>query len=308
MLPPVTPAVLKANPRFEALYRDLCNNKLNKDGTTKLNEKAQKDCDITTHDLRKLRIQAARADIIKHGLNGLAISADALPDELQENVEVLSAFLNGEVSKEDIETVEMQVEVLRGNAHRIAKALSTQLQRDSDTLARIVDPSNPPQVTQLAPAARSIKASTHDLSEELASYRLSLTHDAVAVHAVQREIMETSIRLLEQSICGLVARSSKAKAEYLALMAEGMAKKLTLKQGELLSQVYSSAFRETLSNKYEELELEVRAIKRKIEKAVRAVEAYGKEGTMRDMAKEYAELKAETDRVKEEIARLEDGR
>lgn len=43
MLPPVDPNVLSANPKFEALYRDLTTNKLNEDGTSKLTAKAQKE-------------------------------------------------------------------------------------------------------------------------------------------------------------------------------------------------------------------------------------------------------------------------
>lgn len=45
MLPPVDPLVLSANPKFNALYSDLCNNKLNRDGTSKLEPKAQRDHD-----------------------------------------------------------------------------------------------------------------------------------------------------------------------------------------------------------------------------------------------------------------------
>ena len=45
MLPPVDPVILTANPRFGALYQDLCNNKLNPDGTSKADAKAQRDRD-----------------------------------------------------------------------------------------------------------------------------------------------------------------------------------------------------------------------------------------------------------------------
>jgi hypothetical protein len=35
MLPPVDPAVLKQNPNFEVLYKDLCTRKLNPNGSTR---------------------------------------------------------------------------------------------------------------------------------------------------------------------------------------------------------------------------------------------------------------------------------
>lgn len=46
MLPPVDSATLSANPRFETLYRDLCTNKLNPDGSSVLDDKVQKERDI----------------------------------------------------------------------------------------------------------------------------------------------------------------------------------------------------------------------------------------------------------------------
>jgi len=51
MLPPVDPAVLSANPRFNALYTDLCNNKLDPDGASRYDAKAQKEHD----ELSKVR-------------------------------------------------------------------------------------------------------------------------------------------------------------------------------------------------------------------------------------------------------------
>jgi len=46
MLPPVDSTTLSANPRFETLYRDLCANKLNPDGSSVLDDKVQKERDI----------------------------------------------------------------------------------------------------------------------------------------------------------------------------------------------------------------------------------------------------------------------
>lgn len=43
MLPPVNQATLTSNTRFDALYRDLCTNKLNSDGSSVLDQKALKE-------------------------------------------------------------------------------------------------------------------------------------------------------------------------------------------------------------------------------------------------------------------------
>lgn len=42
MLPPLDPTTALNNPRFEALYNDLCKNKLKSDGTSLLDIEAQK--------------------------------------------------------------------------------------------------------------------------------------------------------------------------------------------------------------------------------------------------------------------------
>ena len=46
MLPPVNSTTLSANPKFETLYRDLCTNKLNPDGSSVLDDKVQKERDV----------------------------------------------------------------------------------------------------------------------------------------------------------------------------------------------------------------------------------------------------------------------
>jgi hypothetical protein len=43
MLPAVALDVLSANPNFEAVYRDLCANKLNANATTRIDPKVQKE-------------------------------------------------------------------------------------------------------------------------------------------------------------------------------------------------------------------------------------------------------------------------
>ena len=45
MLPPIDPDVRASNPKFDAMYNNLCNHKLNPDGTTKLDAKAQRERD-----------------------------------------------------------------------------------------------------------------------------------------------------------------------------------------------------------------------------------------------------------------------
>lgn len=43
MLPPMDTTLLAANPKLETLYRDLCANRLNEDGSSRLDAKAVKE-------------------------------------------------------------------------------------------------------------------------------------------------------------------------------------------------------------------------------------------------------------------------
>lgn len=100
MLPPVDPLILSTNPKFSALYSDLCNNKLNRDGTSKLDAKAQRDHNTVKEvisltspaldclnigadfiqELHQARVEAAKRDLVKSGLQELSYRPDALPE------------------------------------------------------------------------------------------------------------------------------------------------------------------------------------------------------------------------------------
>ena len=127
MLPPVDSSVTSGNPKFDSLYQDLCTNKLNPDGSSALDAKAQKERDIfatvsnegytsnewacavqflkfqgslwagylhiepdvdTVQDLRTARLEAAKRDLIKLELRNLAYRGDVLPDEVCRSVAI----------------------------------------------------------------------------------------------------------------------------------------------------------------------------------------------------------------------------
>lgn len=107
MLPPIEPEIASTNPKFDALYRDLCSNKLHSDGTTKVDPNPQKErdalsevcldhllptCKVLHHrgliltwrkDLHKARVSAAKSGIIRTHLQALAYHGDELPSEVK---------------------------------------------------------------------------------------------------------------------------------------------------------------------------------------------------------------------------------
>ena len=136
--------------------------------------------------------------------------------------------------------------------------------------------------------------------------RLAIAKEASSLHVLYRHILETSIRILEQTIHGSVARNTKAKADYLALVAEGMSKKLSLQHGQLISQLYSTEAQETLRTRHGNLQIETKTTKRNIREANDKLEEYKQVGGMESVAQEYADILKESEKVRAEIARLED--
>lgn len=82
MLPPVDSETLDANPKFDALYRDLCHNKLEPDGTSKADAKTQKEREAAAEELKKARTAAVKQNVVKSYLQSLAYRGDELPAEV----------------------------------------------------------------------------------------------------------------------------------------------------------------------------------------------------------------------------------
>lgn len=154
------------------------------------------------------------------------------------------------------------------------------------------------------PTVCNVKASIAASETELHASRLRLASEAAKAHNLSRQITQHSIAILEQTIHGSVARGSKAKAEYLAIVAEGMSKKLTLQQRQLDAKLHAPEVKKMLDAKSEEIEAKSRACKRKVREAEERLEDYRGIGGMDAVAREYAEVALEMQRVRGEIGRL----
>lgn len=137
--------------------------------------------------------------------------------------------------------------------------------------------------------------------------RRELAHEASNVHALFCEIMETSIRILEQTIHGSVSRNTKAKADYLATVAEGMMRKLQLQYHQILAQTRSPELQAALDDKVVELEREGLGLKRKVKEAEERLVEYKEARAVKGIAEEYAEVMAGIEKVKGDVERLERG-
>jgi len=94
--------------------------------------------------------------------------------------------------------------------------------------------------------------------------------------------------------------------DYLGLVAEGMNKKLSIQHDQLVQQIYSSQVQNILASKSDEIEIESRALRRKVREAEEQLDRYQRAIGMKGLAKEYAEVLEEIEKTKEEIERLEE--
>jgi hypothetical protein len=191
------------------------------------------------------------------------------------------------------------------NPSRVAAAVEQNLNRNATALAHVISPKTKSEPVRTPDTLTDLSRSVATYKTDLAATRLDITHESGKVHELYRQVLASSIRLLEQEIHGSVSRASKAKADYLAIVAEGMAKKLGIQHQQLLSQVYSNDLQDVLQERSEELSREDRSIRRKLDLVQEKLQQYRAGRGLEGMANEYAEILSETARVREEIARLE---
>ena len=193
------------------------------------------------------------------------------------------------------------------NIKPITTALLKLLQQDVDILATLVDPDESPSAESLPAAIQDLKTSISNSRSIVGKSRLTLVQKASTLHDLYRQAIERSIRILGQTIHGSVARGTKAEVDYLAMVAEGMNKKLSLQHGQLMSQLYSPDVQDALREKYGTLERDSKKAKRKVREAEGKLDDYRKAGGMKNMAQEYADILKEAEKTRAEIARLERG-
>lgn len=179
---------------------------------------------------------------------------------------------------------------------------------DITALARIQSPEQALDWRDMPTRIRDRQTSIAKADAEIATTRLKLVHEASDLHHLYRKVMETSIRLLEQTIHGSVARSTKAKADYLATVAEGMSRKLQLQHSQLMNQVGSSELQDVLRSKSDDLGGESMTLRRRTRELEEYLEEYRKAQAVEGLAEEYAAILRETDQVQADVERLHSAR
>ncbi|GAB7337050.1 hypothetical protein MBLNU457_g2459t1 [Dothideomycetes sp. NU457] len=308
MLPQPDPQVLKANPDFARLYKDLAANKLNTDGSSQIiDPKEAKTRDAFATELQNTRVELARKNLLSEGLCHVAYSLGELPDELQDTIRIVLARLEGRLESADDDIVQAETEVFQQEINTIAQPLSDYFQAVTASLATIAVPPQEDQAKNnhdLEDSVASLLEKTSTLETRLHEARISLANETASLLTLHQKAYTIIIRILEQTIHGSVARGTRAHAEYLAQMTQALEQKLRVIEMQTLQQIYTPEVNAALRTKEQELEKEQTALRRQIRELESNLQDYERVKGMKELANTYAEVQRETIRVQADIDRL----
>ncbi|KAI1912646.1 hypothetical protein LOZ39_004297 [Ophidiomyces ophidiicola] len=162
--------------------------------------------------------------------------------------------------------------------------------------------------SQIASRLRNLR--TTQMVELLAAQR-QMTVTAAEVLSAHTMVMERMVQVLERTKHGSLARAGRARAEYLAAVAEGLDGKVKLIQRDILTTIYTPETIEALQNYRRHLHDTRVHLRERERNALKQLEAYEaadssapRAGTMADIARRYAALAKEVENLKMEIKRI----
>lgn len=255
------------------------------------------------------RSNLLNTQILINTLTTLPSRAPTLPDELHACIDLVSAILSGQVPEpSDREILSGDISIFLDNIDIIASALSTQLESTTAHLCTIASPGAPPSAASLATTAEDlVNTATLTLPNDLATARIQLTNTLTSLLALHKQLLETAIRILEQTQHGALARHTKAAAEQLHARATLLG---------LQAKSYSFAhpppveFVGALKEFRRGQGAGERALRDREALARQSLKLYGMAGEkgVRELARRKAVLEMEMGRMEGEIVGLERGR
>lgn len=258
-------------------------------------------------NLTTLRTNLHTSRTLIQTLSDLPSKATSLPPELHSVIELATAQLSGYIPPSDRAILAADIETFLSHLPTISAALSTQLTTIADLLCTICDPKNPPSIDALPARAEKLRdAATTALPADLAEAKLHLANTAYAVLTTHRTLLQTSIRILEQTQHGTLTRTTKSRAEHLHARAA-----LLGLQARIHTHTHPppAEFVAALKNFKAEQGASEKGLRDREALARRELELYrgaGEKG-MRDLARRKVWLRGEIERVEAEIGSLERG-
>lgn len=247
--------------------------------------------------------------------------------KLIETCQIICAQLDGELSQSDLEILADDIDffgvglpfeilnifadlILKSNIQLVAAAISKQLERSAESMLQIahadtVVTHKQGGVSQLPIQASALQESITNQTTSIALTRARVTELGDQIHAAYRDLFEISIRLIEQTLHGSIARGTRAKAEHLAVVAKGMEMKLQIlaQTDSILTDPSLQSELNAYKSRLEAMDQELSGRSATAEKALVEYERAGK--GMSEIAKRYAQMMKECDGVRDEIQKLE---
>lgn len=149
-------------------------------------------------------------------LSNIPSRASDLSPDVHSAIEIVLAQFYGHVSNADRDVLSGDVDYFLSNISTISDALSNQVYVVAEYLCKIAHPKSPPGVSDLASCVTTLQNSALlDLPRDLSTARLELINTLTAFLTTHLSLLTTSIRILEQTQHGALARHTKTSAELL---------------------------------------------------------------------------------------------
>ncbi|KAJ5972371.1 uncharacterized protein N7479_002289 [Penicillium vulpinum] len=167
--------------------------------------------------------------------------------------------------------------------------------------------------SQLQARVRTLR---HTQLSELPVARRKMAATAAEVVAVRARVLERTVVILERAKHGALARATKAKAEHLALVAQGVEGKLEVTKLEIAATLYTPETLAALARYRQHLRQTKERLQHRRKMTAQELRAYGDiemsdsvidiaDDEFAEIARRYGVLAKEVEEVKMEIARLE---
>ncbi|THW66236.1 hypothetical protein D6D20_01473 [Aureobasidium pullulans] len=307
MLPQPDPQTLSSNPHFAALWKDLTTTKIQRDGVSK--PVALDTGTVKTRELLKQkRVEIAERQVLEDAVRHVAFGEEGLSGELRETAQIVSAQLDGKLDPQDKDIVAVEVEEFMKNIDTIRTAVESHMEQNVVLLCQILDPTQQQADPSTLPA--QIQALQTDVDEakwQLGAKRIELAGTLTQLLKTNAQLMQTAIRILEQVVHGSVGRHTRARAEHLATVAQGLEKRLLVARKTVAGQVYDERAEEQLRGKKGELEARSAGLRRRLRDREQWLERLEGVAGLKEAVEEMERMTDEISRVKEEVGRLERG-
>ncbi|KAJ5349638.1 hypothetical protein N7541_007365, partial [Penicillium brevicompactum] len=284
-------------------------------------------------DLKQCQTRHAKKRIKEQMLQQLAFAPDtSLSTDHHDNLAIITLFLSttpGALSSDqDNDTLSLltpDIQTFTANIPTLIQPLSTLLSKSIHDLRALSAQQQTPEPelpnhnararardrrvrTSMAPVpllSDELSARVHNLRQtqlvEIPAARRKLAATAAEVVALQTHILERTVVILERAKYGALARATRAKAEHLAIVAQGIANMIYSPETVAALTRYKSHLEDTADRLEDRRKVAIGELKALGDPELCGVDG----GALDDIKSRYGTLAREVELVKAEIVQLE---